>query len=383
MQTTAQAWLVIRLTNSPFALGLIAAFQFLPVTVLSLYGGVLADRLPKRRTLIVTQSLLMIQAVIFGLLVATGAIQLWHVYLLAVCQGMISAIDIPVRQAFSVEMVGRDDLPNAVALNSMTFNGARIIGPSLAGLIIAQIDIAPTLLLNALSFVAVIFGLLMMRESELHTRVKKTHGSVRQQLGEGLAYTWHTPKVLAIMIVVAFIGTFGYNFGVVLPLIANFVVHTDSAGFGLLSSFFGVGAFIAAISTAYVRQVTMRRLLVGGGLFSVLLGAVSLSPVFGLSAILLAALGGAGIIFTTSSNTLLQLMVPDELRGRVMSLNVLLIGGSTPIGGVLIGAMSNTLGVSVALVTCAVLCLAGVIGAIIYERTPAFGRNETVNTMIK
>jgi MFS family permease len=374
MQTTAQAWLVVQLTNSPFALGVVGTLQFLPVMLLSLYGGVLADRLPKRRTLIVTQTLLLIQATIFGILVATGAIQLWHIYILAVTQGIVSAIDVPVRQAFSVEMVGREELSNAVALNSMTFNGARIIGPSVAGLIIAQIGIAPTLFLNAGSFVAVIAGLLLMRESELYAVPSRAEGSIRKRLMEGLAYVWRTPNILAIVIVVAALGTFGYNFGVVLPLLAQFVLHTDARGFGLLSSFLGMGSFVSAISTAYLTHVTMRRLLIGATLFGILLGAVALSPILWLSAGLLAALGVSSIIFSTSSNTLLQLSVPDELRGRVMSVNVLLVMGSTPIGNFLIGTASDKLGVSATLVMCAVLCLLGVVGALYYQRTPGYAR---------
>ncbi len=372
MQSTAQAWLVVRLTNSAFALGLVTTLQFLPVTILALFGGVLADRLPKRRTLIVTQSLLLIQATIFGILVATNAIQLWHIYILAICQGMVSAIDTPVRQAFSVEMVGREDLPNAVALNSMTFNGARIIGPALAGLIIAWIGIAPTLFLNALSFIAVLGGLFLMRESELFALTKHARASAWTEIREGLRYTWHTPKIMVIIIVVAALGTFGYNFGVTLPLIANFVLHTNSAGYGLISSCFGIGAFIMAIVTAYTRRVTINRMLIGAGIFSVLLGIVSFSPIFGLSAVLFIGLGIASITFSTSSNTLLQLNSPDELRGRVMSLNVLLVMGSTPIGGFLTGFLSDRLGVSVALVICSVLCIAGVIGALIYRRTPVY-----------
>jgi MFS family permease len=368
MQFTAQAWLVVRLTNSPLALGIVTALQYLPVTILSLYGGVLADQLPKRQTLIVTQSLLLIQALIFGILVATGTVQLWQVYLLAMLQGAVTAIDSPVRQVFSVELVGRDELPNAVALNSMTLNGAKIIGPSLAGVIIAQIDTAPTLFLNAISFVAVIIGLLMMRDAELFTVAKRAQGSVRQQLNEGFAYIWHTPEIMAIMIVTAAIGTFGYNFNVVLPLLAKFVLRTDAAGFGLLSSIFGIGAFVAAIGTAYIKHVTSRRLLIAGTAFSLLLGGVSLCVNINLSAFLLAALGATGLICITSVTTILQLIVPDNLRGRVMSLAVLLVGGTTPIGGFLIGFMSDRLGVPAALVTCSILCLAGVAAALLYQR---------------
>ncbi len=372
MQTTAQAWLVLQIANSPLALGVVTTLQFLPITLLVLYGGVLADRLPKRRTLIVTQSLLLVQATIFGLLVGTGVIQLWHIYILAVVQGIVSAIDTPVRQAFVVEMVGREELVNAVALNSMTFNGARIIGPSLGGLIIARIGIAPALYLNAASFIAVLVALFMMDERALHAVSPGKHASVWGQLKEGLSYTVHTPDVLVIIIVIAAIGTFGYNFSVTLPLIADFVLHTDAAGFGALSSFLGIGSLIAAISTAYVRTLTMRRLLLGAGAFGILLGLVAVTPVFWISAILLAALGAAGIVFSTSSNSLLQLIVPDHLRGRVMSLNVLLIMGSTPIGALIIGALSEPpLSVPVAILTCAILCVVGVaIAAVYYTRRP-------------
>jgi len=372
MQTTAQAWLVLKLTESPFALGLVTTLQFLPVTLLALYGGVLADRLPKRQTLIVTQTIALIQAAIFGLLVATNVIQLWHIYLLAVIQGMVSAIDNPVRQAFAVEMVGREDLVNAVALNSMSFNGARILGPAVAGIVIAQIGIPLTLFVNALSFVPVVVALLMMDSAKLYPAPPATQGSVNKRLIEGLQYTWRTPKVLLIMLVIAALGTFGYNFGVALPLLANFALRTDAAGFGALSSFLGLGSLIAGIALAYTQGISIRRLLIGSAAFSILLGAVALSQVFALSAILLVALGFAGIIFSTTSNSLLQLIVPDHLRGRVMSLNVLLFMGSTPIGGFLIGLLSDHLGVSVALLICAALCLAGVVAAVIYQRSPTY-----------
>ena len=367
MQTTAQAWLVIQLTKSPFALGLVTTLQFLPIMLLSLVGGVITDRMPKHRLLTVTQTLALIQAAIFGTLVALGVIQLWHIYLLALIQGTINAIDNPSRQAFVPELVGREYLVNAVALNSMLFNGARIIGPALAGVVIARIGIAPTLFLNALSFVAVIAGLLMMDPSQFFAGPQQAVGSVRQRLAEGLRYVWRTPAVLLIMLVVAAVGTFGYNFSVVLPLLAGFVLHTDATGFGSLSAFLGVGSLVAALATAYARQVTLRRLLIGSACFSILLGIVAFSTNFLLSAALLVALGFSGIIFTTTANTLLQLTVPDVLRGRVMSLYILLFAGSTPIGGFLIGTLSNIIGVSWTLFVCAVLCVVGVLGAVVYR----------------
>jgi MFS family permease len=207
MQTTAQAWLVLQITESPLSLGTVTTLQFLPITLLALYGGVLADRLPKRKAILVTQTAFMIQAFVFGALVAAGVIQLWHIYILAAIQGLINAVDIPTRQAFVVEMVGRDDLLNAVALNSTAFNAARIVGPSLAGVIIDQIDIAPTLILNAISFIPVLIALQRMDASQLHILPPAPHGSAGHRLKEGISYAWHTPAILSILIVVGFIGS--------------------------------------------------------------------------------------------------------------------------------------------------------------------------------
>ncbi len=371
MQTTAQAWLVLQLTRSPFALGLVTTLQFLPITLLSLVGGVLIDRLSKHRVVLLMQILGLFQAAIFGLLVASGAIQLWHVYVLAAAQGVINAIDNPARQAFVSELAGREHLVNAIALNSMLFNGARIIGPAIAGLVIAYAGIAPALFLNALSFVGVIAGLLLMDRGTFFIPPRRTAAPVGQQLVEGLRYVWRTPQVLLIMLVVAAIGTFGYNFSVSLPLLAGFVLHTDATGFGSLSAFLGAGSLLGALITAYAGNVSLRRLLLGSAAFSLLLAGVAFSTSFPLSAALLVALGFAGMIFATTANSLLQLTVPDELRGRVMSLYILLFAGSTPIGGFLIGSLSDVIGVSWTLLLCACLCLLGVIGATIYGRWAA------------
>ena len=367
MQRTAQDWLVLQLTHSPFALGLVTALQFLPIMLLSLIGGVISDRMRKHRLVLMTQTAALIQTIVFAVLVATGMIQLWHIYILATAQGIINAIDNPARQTFAVELVGREHLVNAVALNSMTFNGARIIGPALAGLLIAKVGTASTLYLNAASFVAVIAGLLMMDPAAFFSAPPPMTGPAGRRMLEGLTYVWRTPTVMLIMIIVAAIGTFGYNFSVVIPLLAGFVLHTDAAGFGGLSAFLGAGSLIGAIGTAYARQITLRRLVIASGCFSLLLGAVALSTSFLLSAALLIAIGFAGILFSTSANTLLQLTVPDSLRGRVMGLYMLLFAGSTPIGGFLIGSLSNVIGVSETLLLCALLCLVGVGGALVYR----------------
>ncbi len=226
MQSTAQAWLVFQMTGSAFSLGLVTTLQFLPVMLFSLIGGVIVDRLPKRRLMMITQSLLLIQAAIFGGLVASGAIQIWHIYLLAALQGMVNVVDNPARQAFPIELVAREDTGNAVALNSMLFNGARIIGPAIAGIVIATAGVAPALFLNAVSFIAVIFALAMMNPKGFYVRPVRQKQAALSDLVEGLSYARRSTVVLTILIVIGVIGTFGYNFSTVLPLIGGFVLHT-------------------------------------------------------------------------------------------------------------------------------------------------------------
>jgi MFS family permease len=371
MQTTAQGWLVLQLTQSPLALGLATMFQFLPALLLSLFGGAIADRLPKYRLILVTQIAAFVQALIFTLLVATGQIQLWQVYLLALALGLINALDTPARQSFVVELVGREALPNAVALNSLLFNTARVLGPGAAGILIAQLGLAPAFGLNALSFVAVIGGLLLIRPQELRaTPPAPGRGSVLQGIREGVSYTWRTPQVRLIMIVMAFVGTFGYNFNVVLPLLAGFVLRTDATGFGALSAALGVGSLLGALAVAYIGKVSQRRLLIGAAAFCLILAFTALTPLLEVTLALLAALGFAGIMFTTSANTLLQLTVPDALRGRVLSLYWMLFAGSTPVGALLIGGLSRSIGVPETIMICAGLALLGVgIGAAYGRRT--------------
>jgi MFS family permease len=249
----------------------------------------------------------------------------------------------------------------------MTFNMARIIGPSIAGLIIGVVGIAPALIFNAISFIPVLIALLRMDESQLHMAPPIMNNvSVNQRLMEGLSYSRRTPLVLSIFITVAVLGTFGYNFTIMLPLLATYVLHTNAAGFGTLGSFFGVGSVLSAVLTAYRSNVSMRRQLIGAGAFSLILGMLALVNVYALSALLLICLGFASITFATSSNTLLQLYVPDVLRGRIMGVYVLLFVGSTPIGSFIFGTLSDKLGVQVALIICSIICTVGVIGAGLY-----------------
>ncbi len=234
MQTTAQAWLVLELTHSALLLGLVGALQFLPVMVFSLFGGVLADRVPKRTLLLVTQSVALVQATIMWLLVVTGTVHIWHIMLLAALLGLTQALDTPTRQAFVGEMVGREDMPNAIALNSSLVNMARVLGPGLGGLLIAWLGIAPLFLLNTISFIAVIIGLVMIDQRTLHAlpsrRTDDKKLSTFQSLREGLFYVWHMPTVLLVIGVVGVIALFGINFNVMLPLFATDVFHAGPVG---------------------------------------------------------------------------------------------------------------------------------------------------------
>src|SRR6266481_1595528 len=327
MQTTAQAWLVLELTHSAWLLGVVGALQFLPVLILSLFGGVLADRLPKRTVLLFTQSSAMLQAVILWVLVATGHVQIWQVLLLASLLGLTNSLDMPTRQAFVVEMVGREDLPNAVALNSSLFNMARILGPGLGGILIAWLGVAPLFLLNGISFIAVIIGLSMIDMHQLHAQVRRetlqhgTHGpGTLKSLREGLAYVRNTPSVLLVIAVVGIVSLFGINFNVVLPLFATDVLHAGPEGFGFISSAFGLGSLISALWLAWSNQKpSIRYMLLSGFAFCILEGAFAISHMYALSLILIAGVGIAQIAFATTANTALQTVAPNHLRGRVMS----------------------------------------------------------------
>ena len=362
MQATAQAWLVLKLTNSPTALGTVTMLQFLPVTLLTLFGGVLADRLPKRTVIVCTQSVAAVQALLLAGLVLSGRVQVWHIYLLALVLGMVNAFDNPTRQAFVVEMVGEEHLQNAIALNSSLFNSARVIGPALGGIVISAIGLGQAFLVNGLSFLPVIGGLLLMRPQEFHTRSQPQRGNVFGQLAEGLRYAVGTPEVLLVLIAVGVLGTFGYNFTTILPLIARYVLHSGALGLGVLTSAIGVGSLAAALGVASAGRTSLAVLLAAAALFSLMLVLVGLSTWLPLTLGLLIVLGVTSIVFSASANTRLQLAAPARLRGRVMSLYFLLFAGTTPIGGMAVGLLAARLGVQATVVLMGLICLAGVAG---------------------
>jgi len=370
MQTTGQAWLVLELTHSALLLGLVGALQFLPVLILSLFGGVLADRLPKRTVLRFTQSFATLQAFVLWILVATGEVRLWHVLVLASLLGLTNSVDMPTRQAFVVEMVGREDLPNAIALNSSLFNMARILGPGLGGLIIAWLGVAPLFLLNAVSFIPVIIGLFLIDKSTLYAQVKRipagkdTPGQgTLQSMREGLAYVARTPSILLIITVIGVVSLFGINFNVVLPLFATDVLHVGAVGFGFISSAFGFGSLCSALWLAWSnRRPGVTWLLYGIGIFCVLEILFALSHLYLLSLVLIAGVGFAQIAFSATANTIVQTVAPDRLRGRVMSVYMMVFAGSVPPGNLFTGGIAHLFGAPVALLAGAGLSLvAGVV----------------------
>ncbi|GAC1456248.1 MAG: MFS transporter [Ktedonobacteraceae bacterium] len=378
MQTTGQAWLVLQLTHSAWLLGLVGALQFLPVMLFALFGGVIADRVPKRKLLLFTQSFATVQAMILWLLVVTGTVQLWHILILALMLGVTNALDMPTRQAFVVEMVGREDLPNAVALNSSLFNMARILGPGLGGLLIAWLGVTPLFLLNAISFIPVLIGLALIDPSKLHSHAKSVVAGMpshkqttMQSLREGLSYVAKTPSVLLIIVVIGAVSLFGINFNVVLPLFATDVLHAGPVGFGLISSAIGFGALVSALWLAWDnKRPNIQHMLLGAMVFSILEAFFALSHLYLLSVVLIAAVGFTQITFSATANTTLQTVTPDHLRGRVMSVYMLVFAGSVPLGNLLTGGLAHLYGAPISLLVGAGLSfIAAFAGWIL--RTPA------------
>jgi MFS family permease len=376
MQTTAQAWLVLELTNSPVALGTVTFLQFLPITLLTLFGGVFADRLPKREVLLITQSVSAVQAYLLAVLVLTNRIELWQIYVLALVLGIVNAFDNPTRQAFVSELVGKNRLQNAVALNSSLFNAARIVGPALAGIVITAVGIGQAFLLNGLSFLPVIGGLLLMRPEGFYPADRPERGNVLRQLWEGVQYAVRTPKIFLVLLTMGIVGTFGYNYTTILPLLAKYVLGTGAEGLGILTSAVGIGSLAAALAFASARRTSLAVLLGAGLVFSILLVLVGLSRWLPITLVLLVLMGAVGIIYTASSNTSLQLRSPGALRGRVMSFYFLLFAGTTPIGGFLVGVLTARIGVQPTIILMGSICLLGVALASLYAWLTMSGPSE-------
>jgi MFS family permease len=353
MQVVAQSWLVLVLTDEPFALGLLAAAQWLPVLLLGLFGGVIADVLPKRQTLIVVQLLMGGLAIALGGLTLAGVVEFWMVLLLAVTLGCLNAVEMPVRQAFAVEMVGREDVVNAVALNSAVFNGARVVGPAIAGLAIAVFDISIVFLLNGLSYGAVVVALLLMRDSEMHVRpVMQRPGSIRDvfaSVGEGIAHVRTTPLMLFAVVTVGLAATLGMNFQVTLAPFARDTLGGGAAEFGFLMTASGVGSVAAALFLATRRRPSAWAIAGGAAALGAGLVLAAALPRFSAAMVAMTIAGGGAIWMAANGNTLIQSIVPDELRGRVIGVYMTVFAGSTPLGGVFAGALASALGAAAAI----------------------------------
>jgi len=356
MQRVAQDWLVLELTHgSGVAVGLATGLQFLPLLMFSLWGGMIADRYPKRRVLMVTQAAMGGLALILGVLAVTGTVRPWQIYLLAFGLGLATVVDNPTRQSFAIEMVGRDDLQNAIALNSAVFNLARITGPAVAGLVISLIGTSAAFFVNATSYLTVIVSLHLMRRSELRPaeRVARAKG----QLREGLAYVRSRPDLLMTMVLVFFIATFGMNFQVTTALMSRVVFGTGAGAFGIASAVFAVGALIGALVAARRSRTGMRMLVWAGLAFGLLEAATALMPFYWSFLVLLVPTGLAVISFSTLANSSIQLSTPAEMRGRVMGIYMLVFLGGAPFGAPLTGWVAEQVGTRIAMLAGAVISI--------------------------
>jgi MFS family permease len=341
MQRVAQDWLVLtQLTHhDASALGIVMGLQFAPQLLLLPWTGSAADRLNQRKLLMLTQATMGVLALILGVLTIAGVIRLWHVYVFAFLSGSAAALDAPVRQTFVAEMVGDEDLPNAVALNSTSFFAAQMIGPAVAGLLIANVGIGCAFLLNGLSFAAVLISMSFFRLSELRTSAR-AHRTTSGFL-EGFRYVWRRPDLRAILIMLFLIGAFGLNFPIFIATMAVNVFHSDVRGFGLLSSIMAVGALSGALIAAGREKPSLASLLAGAGVFGLGCTLAALAPGYWWFAAALMIVGAAALTFTNGTNSIMQLSTDPAMRGRVMALRVGIALGGAPIGAPIVGWVAN------------------------------------------
>ena len=374
MQNVAQAWLVIVLTHgSAFAVGALALCQFGPYALFGLFGGSLADRINGRRTLVLTQSAAMAVAAALAGLALTNSAQVWEVFLLATASGAILIVDTPVRQAFTIQMVGRSELPNAIALNSSLFNASRVFGPGIAGILIATTGVGICFLINALSFVAVVAALLAMREKDLFPINRgNTRPALFRGIGEGLVYAWRSPTVRLVLLMMLFLSTISLNFNVLMPVLTSQTLHSGPEVFGIISGAFGLGALVGALTSASVSRASLRLLLGGGFAFGLTL--LVLAPLHTVWAVCVTLLftGFTFSLYGSQSNASLQMAVSDRLRGRVMSLYGYVFFGTAPIGGLLTGWLCGQFGTWVYLLVAGGVAVVSIAGGAFSVRAGGF-----------
>jgi MFS family permease len=366
MQNIGQAWLVLKLTNSPFRLGIITMLQTLPVLALSLFVGVFVDRFPKRKLVMLAQTGLMLIAFTLSILTLSGSVRYWHVAVLATLLGVLNTIDNPSRQSLMIELVGKDDLMNAIALNSSIFNLARIIGPAIAGILIGYIDIGLCFLINGISYLAVLAGLFMMDIREENTVSRKA--GILKEMKEGLAYVYKTPKIYTPLLLMLFINVFAMNFNVLVPVYTKLELNMSASHYGILMAAMGIGALAGALTLAARSRTgpSFKWLFAGAAGLSFFQGLIGLTNAYYLALVLMAITGFCMIIFTATCNTTLQINSDDHIRGRVMSLYALVFLGMTTFGSLITGSVSEYLGAAHTFI------LSGLIGlmacGVIYRR---------------
>jgi MFS family permease len=348
MQNVALAWLVLELSNSALAVGALAFWRFVPFTVFGLAAGVLADRVDSRRLVMATQASAMGVSLVLAVVSLTGTATLPVVYVLAALGGIALAFDAPGRQSLTFQLVGPRELPNAVALNAGLFNGSRVVGPAIAGVIIAVAGTGICFVLNAISFLAVLAALALLRTSELHQVERDPTARLVEGTRRALAFVRHDPELRLVLVVVTIVSTVGFNFHVLVPLLAAETLHVGPEGFGLLSATFGLGALVGALVTATFREASWRLFSVGGAGFGLL--ALALAPIQSavLAGILLFGAGAAFTLFTANANALVQLGAPDRLRGRLIGLYLFAFAGVAPVGGLFAGWLAEVGGTPLA-----------------------------------
>ncbi|NUK17359.1 MFS transporter [Streptomyces lunaelactis] len=360
MQRIAQDWLVLTLTGSASAVGITIALQFLPMLLFGLYGGVLADRLPKRQLLLATQTAMGLTGLALAVLTLTGHVQVWHVYLTAFVLGLVTVVDNPARQSFVAEMVGPDQLGNAVSLNSANFQSARLVGPAVAGVLITAVGSGFAFLLNGLSFIAPIAGLLLMRNSELYKIERAPRG--KGQLREGLKYVAGRPELIWPIVLVGFIGTFGFNFPIWLSAFVDDVYHSGASTYGLLNTLMAAGSLAGALLAARRGTSRLRGLVGAAVLFGLLEIVTAFAPQFWIFAVLMVPIGVFGLTVNVTANSILQMATEPAMRGRVMSLFMMVFVGGTPLGAPLVGWITDTYGPRIGFAAGGAVALAAAIG---------------------
>jgi MFS family permease len=368
MQTVAQSWLVLELTGSGTDLGLVVALQTLPVLILGPYGGVVADRLDKRRLMMGLQSMMGLLALLLGVLTVTHEVTLWQVYLIAFLLGLNNCFENPARQSFVLELVGPTDLRNAVSLNSVLVNAARAVGPAIAGIIIASGGLGLCFMLNGVSFVAVVFSLATLDVAELSPSTPTVRGG--GQLREGFSYVRRTPTLAVPLLMMALVGCLAYEFQVVLPIVAKQTFGGGAQTYGFMTGAMGIGAVVGGLWVAARGRTGIRSLVNSSAVFGIVIFAAALAPDLWAELVALALVGAASVGFLSKGNSTLQLAAAPNMRGRVMALWAVAFLGSTPIGGPIAGAVSEHFGGRSGLALGAVACIvAAGLGALVLRRT--------------